>query len=238
MKKMITGVAAVALMMTSAVMAADVDVTVDVASAYVFRGVTLNDGPVVQPGLEVALPHGLTVGVWGNLDIDDYDGELEEGQFSEIDIYFDYAIPLDVDGLDVSVGYTEFTYPGAEGDADREFGLGFGYDLDFFDVSLGLFYGVDGGIDKDFYAELGVGTSYDLPEGVVLDLGAAIGYLNPDEGDSGFSAYELSAGLNYGVLGASVMYIGQADSDVLMDVEDGGGYDVDVVGMLSLALEF
>jgi len=235
---MITCVAAVALMMTSAAMAADVDVTVDVASAYVFRGDTLNDGPVVQPGIEVALPYGLTIGVWGNFDLDDYDGALEKNQFSEIDVYVDYALPLNIDRLDVSVGYTEFTYPGAEGDADREFGLGFGYDFDYFDVGLGLYYGVGGAIDKDFYAEFNVGTAYDLPEGVVLDLGAGIGYLNPDEGESGFSGYTLSAGLSYGILGASVTYYGQVDDDVLVDVEDGGTYDVDVVGMLSLALEF
>ncbi len=238
MKKMITGVAAVALMASSVVMAADVDVTVDVASAYVFRGDTLNDGPVIQPGLEVALPYGLTLGVWGNFDLDDYDGALEDNQFSEIDIYLEYALPINIDGLDVSIGYTEYTYPGAEGKADREFGLGFGYDFDFFEVGLGLFYGVDGGIDKDFFAELSVGTSYELPEGVLLDLGAGIGYLNPDEGESGFSGYELSAGLSYGILGASVTYYGQVDSDVLVDVEDGGTYDVDLVGMLSLALEF
>ncbi len=246
MKKMITGVAAVALMMTSAAMAEDVavELTVDVASAYVFRGDTLNDGPVVQPGLEIGLPYGITLGVWGNIDLDDYDGALEKNQFSEIDVYVSYALPLNIDALDVSVGYTEFAYPGAEGKADREVGLAFGYDLGLAELGLGLFYGVDGGIDKDFFAELTVGTAYELPEGVVLDLGAGIGYLNPDEGESGFSGYSLSAGLSYGILSASVTYYGQVDSDVLVDRvvdEDGevtGTYDVDVVGMLSLALEF
>ena len=236
MKKMITGVAAVALLVAPAAFAADVDVTVDVASAYVFRGDTLNDGPVVQPGLEVGLPYGLTVGVWGNFDLDDYDGALEKNQFSEIDVYVSYALPVEL--LDISIGYTEYTYPGAEGKADREIGIAFGYDLDLFEVGLGVFYGVDGGIDKQLFAELTVGTSYELAEDVSLDLGAGVGYLNPDEGKSGFSGYSLSAGVSYGVLGASVTYYGQINDDVLVDVEDGGTYDVDVVGMLSLALAF
>jgi uncharacterized protein (TIGR02001 family) len=236
MKKMVTGVAAAAMMFTSAAVAADVDLTVDVASAYVFRGDTFNDGPVVQPGLEVALPYGLSVGVWGNIDIDDYDGALEKGQFSEIDVYVSYALPIDL--VDISIGYTEYTYPSGGGDADREVGISLGYDLDVLEVGLGAFYGVDGGIEKSLYVELSAGTSYELAEGLSLDLGATVGYLNPDEGASGFSGYSVSAGLSYGIIGASVTYFGQIDDEVLVDVEDGGTYDVEVVGMLSLALSF
>ncbi len=249
MKRMITGVAAVALMMTSAAMAEDVavELTVDVASAYVFRGETLNDGPVVQPGLELALPYGITLGVWGNIDLDDYDGAFEKNQFSEIDVYVSYALPLNIDALDVSIGYTEFTYPGAEDKADREVGLEFGYDLGLAELGLGLFYGVDGAIDKTFYAELGIGTSFEVATGVDLDLAGAVGYLNPDEGERGFSGYSLTAGLSYGIFRASVTYYGQIDDDVLLDyvsadpeneIDFENGYDVEVVGMLSLALEF
>ncbi len=234
MKKLVTGVAAAAMMMASAALAVEVDLTVDVASAYVFRGVTFNDGFVVQPGLEVALPAGLSLGVWSNFDLEDYDGAVEKNQFSEVS--FDVAYSLPVDLLDISIGYTEYTFPGAEGDADREIGIAFGYDFDFFEVELGLFYGVDGGIEKDFYAELGIGTSYEIADGLDLDLGAAVGYLNPDEGESGFSAFVLDAGLSYGIVGASVTYYGQIDSDVLPDGP--GAYDVEVVGMLSLALSF
>ncbi len=236
MRKMVTGVAAVAMLAATMAVGAEVSLTLDAASAYVFRGDTLNDGPVIQPGLEVALPYGITLGVWGNIDLDDYDGTLEEGQFSEIDIYASYALPIEL--LDISIGYTEFTYPGAEGKADREVGVEIGTSIEMIDLGLGVFYGVDGGIKKTLYAEASVGTSFDLAGGVVLDLGAALGYLNPDEGKSGLSGYALSAGLTYGYLGASVTYYGQVNDDVLVDVEDGGTYDVDVVGMLSLAFDF
>jgi uncharacterized protein (TIGR02001 family) len=236
MKKMITGVAAAALLVAGVAVGAEVGVTLDVASAYVFRGDTFNDGPVVQPGLEVALPHGLTLGVWGNIDVDDYDEQLEKGQFSEVDIYASYALPLDL--LDISIGYTEYAYPGAEGKADREVGIEYGYDLGLAEVGLGVFYGVDGGIKKSLFAELSASRSLDLSEGVSLDLGASVGYLNPDEGESGFSGYSLSAGLTHGILTASVTYYGQIDDEVLVDVEEGGTYDVEVVGMLGLELAF
>ncbi|MFU8779717.1 MAG: TorF family putative porin [Kiritimatiellia bacterium] len=235
MKKMMTGVVATAMLVAGVAVAADVDLTVDVASAYVFRGDTLNDGPVVQPGLEVALPHGFALGVWGNIDIDDYDGALEEGQFSEIDVYVSYALPFEL--LDISIGYTEYTYPSGGGDADREVDIKFGYKVGPVDVGFGVFYGVDGGIEKSLYAELSLGSSYDVGA-VTVDVGATAGYLDPDEGESGFSGYSLSAGVSYGILGAKVTYYGQIDDEVLVDVGDGGTYDVEVVGMLSLALSF
>lgn len=236
MNKTMTGVVAVAMVAASMVVAADTSLTLDVASAYVFRGDTFNDGLVVQPGLETALPYGITVGVWGNLDLDDYDGAVVENQFSEIDLYASYDLPVEVMAL--SIGYTEYTYPGAEGDADREVGVSAGTALHGVDVGLDVYYGLDGGIKKNLYAEASTGTSLDLAEGVALDLGGTLGYFDPDEGESGLSNYTLTAGLSYGLVGASVTYVGQIDDDVLVDVEDGGTYDAEVVGMLSLAQDF
>ena len=210
---------------------ADASVTVDIASAYVFRGITFNDGPVVQPGIEVSL-HGLTLGAWGNLDLDDYDGAVAKNQFSEIDWYLGYGVEAGL--AEFGIGYTEYTYPGAEGDADREVSLGVGLDVPL-SPELAVYYGVGGGIKKDIYVEAGIGHGFALMDGLDLDLGAAIGYLSPDEGESGFSAWSLTAGVTYGMLGASVTYYGQIDDDVLPDGP--GAYDVEVVGMLSLAID-
>lgn len=236
MKKMMTGAVAVAMIAATGVMGADTSLTLDAASAYVFRGDTFNDGLVLQPGLETALPYGITVGVWGNLDLDDYDGAVVENQFSEIDLYASYDVP--VEAVDLSIGYTEYAYPGAEGDADREVGVSVGTAVQSVDLGLGVYYGLDGGIKKSLYAEATAGTSLDLSEGLALDLGTVVGYSDPDEGESGFSYYSVSAGLSYGIVGASVAYYGQIDDDVLVDVEDGGTYDAEVVAMVSLAQDF
>ncbi len=236
MTNIIVGLAAGALLGGSAtVHAAEVTVGADVASAYVFRGVTFNDGPVFQPYVDVAgFPgafEGLEFGVWGNLDIDDYDGTLESGQFSEIDLYASYALPLEAVAL--SISYTEYTFPGAEDDADREIGLDLGLDV-ILAPYIAVYYGLDGGIEKDLYAEAGVGYGVELVDGLELELGALVGYLSPDEGDSGFHQYEVSAALAYGIFSASVAYIGQIDDDVLTDE----AYDVEVVGTLGLAYTF
>lgn len=235
-KLVATGLVAGAMMAgTHLSQAAEVTVGGDFASAYVFRGVTFNDGPVFQPYVDVAgLPGafaGLEFGVWGNLDIDDFDDTLESGQFSEIDLYASYALPIEA--VDASVSYTEYTYPGAEGDADREIGLSLGLDA-ILAPYVAVYYGVDGGIDQDLYAEAGIGYEVELAEGVGLALGGLIGFLEPDEGDSGLHQYELSASLSYGILSAGVAYIGQIDDDVLTDE----AYDVEVVGIIGASYSF
>lgn len=223
---------AAALMMAGTMpVLADASVTLDVASAYVFRGITFNDGLVVQPGIEVEL-HGLTLGAWANYDIDDYDGAVAKSQFSEIDLYLEYGVDVGMVGL--AAGYTEFTFPGAEGGAEREVYAGVELDVPL-SPSLTVFYGVDGGIKKDLYVEAGIGYEFEIMGGLDLELGATVGYIEPDEGDSGFTAWSVTAGLGYKCISASVTYYGQIDDDVLPDGP--GAYDVEVVGMLSLSID-
>ena len=115
--KVVAAAALLALVSAPAVRAADATVGVDVNSAYVFRGVTLNEGFVAQPYLEVSgLP--IDIGVWGNFDIEDDDARsVDGGQFSETDFYGSYSLP--VEEVDVSIGYTEYTDNNGDLDADR-----------------------------------------------------------------------------------------------------------------------
>lgn len=225
----VLAVAAASAVSAGSAFAAEATVGVDVNSAYVFRGTTFNDGFVAQPYLDVSgLP--IDIGVWGNLDIDDYDDALNSGEFSEINIYGSYAIP--VEGVDASIGYTEYIYPGAELEADREVSLSLGMDVPLA-PSVGIYYGLDGGIKDNLYVEAGVGHDVDLDEAISLSLGAAIGYLSPDEGEDGFSHWQVSAALNYDFISLGVTYVDTVDEDVL-----GDGYDVDVIGTLSLSYSF
>ncbi|MBL7076486.1 MAG: hypothetical protein ISS31_03345 [Kiritimatiellae bacterium] len=223
-------VVVLAMMASASVgMAAEASVSLDVASAYVFRGATFNDGLVAQPGLEVSgLP--VTVGVWGNFDSGDYDETLEENEFSEVDIYASYDIP--VEAVALSVGYTEYLYPGAEAVADREVSLSAGLDVALA-PSVAVYYGVDGGIEDSLYAEAGIEHEFTVGEDLGVELGATVGYMDVDGGEAGFSHYTASVGASYGCVGASVTYIGEMDDDIL-----GDAYDVDVVGMLSVGHDF
>ncbi len=216
--------------------AAEVSASLDVASAYVFRGVTFNDGFVAQPGLEVSgfsIP--LTIGVWANLDIGDYGGVVDGGQFSEIDLYGSADIPLSVDWLGLSVGYTECTYPSGGGKADREVNLTGELGL-LLSPSFSVNYGVGGAIENSLYLELGLGHEIEWAESFSVGINAAMAYLKPDEGDGGFSHNALTAGVSYSLFSASLTYLGQVDDEVLPD--GAGSYDVKVYGTVGVSYEF
>jgi uncharacterized protein (TIGR02001 family) len=192
---------------------ASAQVAVDVTSAYVFRGFEINDEVNVQPGFDTEILGGaVSVGTWANFNTD-------SSQFDEIDYFF--GVPLPLDGpVGVEIGYTEYTYPGAEGDADREPYLSLGTDVEGVELGLLVAYGIDGAIDKALYLELSAGTSLDLAENISLGLGAALGYLDPDEGESGFSHLTLSAGTDIGIpetdqsISIGISYVVETDEDV------------------------
>ena len=93
---------AAVLMSTGTAFGADVTAAVDVNSAYVWRGITFNDGFVVQPSVDVTAGN-FGFNVWGNIDGDDYDDTLDSGEFSEVDLTLTYAIEAGPVGL--TAGY-------------------------------------------------------------------------------------------------------------------------------------
>ena len=236
------------LMSAGTAFGADATAAVDVNSAYVWRGITFNDGLVVQPSMDVTAGD-FGFNVWGNLDVDDYDDTLDKGEFSEIDLTLTYALQAGPVGL--TAGYIEYLFPttedgGAEG--TREF---------FLDAGLepvdGLSTGITGYYDchaiQDYYLNAYVGYGISLDSGLSIDCGAAVGYAGEDFAkayggtDSGFYDYTLTLGLGYDIndmisVSATVGYTDAIDDDVLPDVDDGGGQDVNFFGGAGVAIAF
>ncbi len=252
MKNRITKAAVVVAGMAVALVppaSAEVSVTADFASAYVFRGSTFNDGFVIQPGIEASglgLPEqygAVSVGAWGNFDVDDYGGTLMSSQFSEIDWYASYSLPSFVDGLDLFVGYTEYTYPTSASVADKEANVGVGYEIGGIALGATAYMGVGGGVNGNAYYDLSASYAYAISEALELSAGALVGYFDPDAGTAGWNEGVLDFAASYALgevwsIGASVAYIAQLDDAVLVDVSKGGSYDVDVVGVLSVGASF
>lgn len=244
MKKIIVTAIAAGL---SASVASAASVTADFASAYVFRGVTFNDEAVFQPGVEagLAIPEeygSVSVGAWGNFDIGDYDGALASSEFSEVDLYLSYGLPTIIEGLDLSVGWTEYTYPNLELVSDKEANIGAGFSVAGISLGATAYLYVGGEATGTTYYEFTAGYDFEVTEELAASLGASAAYVDFEGGESGMHDGSLSAGLSYAIndawsAGISGAYIAQLDDEVLVDVEDGGGYDVDFVGMFSLACE-
>lgn len=243
MKKTITTTIAAGLV--ASVATAGVSTTFDLASAYVFRGVTLNDGAVFQPGIEASgfeVPEeygAVAFGAWANYDIDDYGGNMPGSSFSETDWYVSYSLPALVDGLDLFVGYAEYSYGATDG-RDEELSFGAGYEIAGIALGATWYQGVGGLIGTSSYLEFAAGYGMDITEELSASVDARIGFADQDGGESGFQDYDIGVSLGYALteswsLGASVKYIGQGDEDVLPDGEF--AYDVDFLGMIGLACD-
>ncbi len=228
--KRLFSMAAVAALATGGIatqaVAAVATAALDVNTAYVWRGLTFNDGFVLQPSIDVAAANGLSFNVWGNYDLEDYDpAGVESGDFSEIDLTATYAFKLG--SVDASVGIIEYTFPNGADSTTEIFG-GLGYDLGAgFSISTTVYYDCDQ-VD-DFYVTAGLGYSYSINDKTTLDLGGTISYAGEDFAefyaggtDSGFFNYILSASVSYAVtdalaLGAGINYSDSMDDDALPD---------------------
>jgi hypothetical protein len=202
--------------------AAEATVGMDVNSAYVWRGMTFNDGIVFQPSLDVS-KGGFGLNVWGNIDGSDYDDQLDSGEFSEVDLTASYGFKLDP--LDITIGYIEYLFPTTEDTGSvgtREVFASFGINIiDNLSTTLAIYYDFDE--VEDVYANLSLAYSASLTNAVSLDLGTGIGYAGGEytaDGDAGFFDYIVSAKLGYSVndslsLSAMLAYADSADEDKL-----------------------
>jgi len=172
---------AVVLMMSGRALAADVSAGTDLNSAYIWRGITFNKGPVLQPWLDVSgiglgKDVSLGVNVWSNVDLSDNDGTLKSGEFSEIDLTATLSLPKGF-----TAGYIEYTFPAIAPDAGvpgtRELFAGWSGSF-IVDPSVTVYYDVDE--VKDYYVLLGVGKDFTLNEKASVSLGGAVGLAGED----------------------------------------------------------
>ncbi len=251
MKKVI--VTAVVSSLVAMAASAGTSVNVDFATAYVFRGITVVDDLVVQPGIEVDgfglnEQYGtIALGVWGSM------APFEDtyNNFHETDWYVAYGLPELVTNLDLSVGITEYQYAGGLGERELNFGAQYAVATN---VVLGssINFMVDDEVlaTKDqIYVDFFVDYSIEVSEKTDVALGALGSLMRQGDGndaaglDDGLNHYELTAAFSYALndtwsLGGSLAYIGQFNDNVLPDNtlpgNFGNGYDKELVAMFSV----
>ena len=222
---------------------------IDLKSAYVSRGATYNDGPVIQSYAEIAnvpMPGNtgaLTLGIWANYDINDFSADYiqaEDGTVSEIDWYLTYCAPFKI--IDLSITYTEYTYPHGGATTDKEMIVTIGKaiaDTGLY-ASLSTYYGIDDAFyDNSWYLKAALDYEKALTEKLTGTLGTSVAYCMVDEGERGWNDATLSAGASYALtehlsLNASATYFAQLDNNVLAD----DLYITEAVGSLGLSISF
>lgn len=212
---------------------------VELNSSYIYRGVVYNDGLVLQPWMDTYIGP-FTVGFWGNMDLDDYDGTMQKRRFSEIDLMLTYA--FEVAGLNVSIAVAEYLFPNvADGEGGalpgtRELILKAGRPL-FWGFALETKFSYDFDMYDDLYAALKLSYGYSLTEKLSFSahgLGSYAGNRLTVTGKSGANEYDLRGGLAYALtemveIGAMGGYTGTLDSDVLPDPAENGYGGISVI---------
>jgi Bacterial protein of unknown function (Gcw_chp) len=190
-------VAGLAVAPERAVAQAEIGAQLDLFSAYVWRGLSLTNKPVLQPDVWVSFPAGnasITVGGWSSIDVGRYDnveddisesGAISSFNYAEFNPYAEVAFPVGKTTL--TFGATGYIYPndGDSPDIANDFGLLTSdantlelYGKAGFDVLLSPEFSIYYDVDKIKGAYIEATGSHDLPlsEKVALSLGALVGF--------------------------------------------------------------
>jgi len=227
--------------------------TLDLYSAYVWRGCVVNDRPVWQPGATVSYATGnygtLSANVWGNFDMTDRNRHYTGGGLSELDYMASYAI--DVGPVSLSVGHIWYTFPKVNGpdygSSTREVYATAQYNTDIVNPFVKVYYDYE--FVEGCYGNVGVNKTIKINDrfsvGSEVSLGVGDGnymsaYFATDE-DAGlvdfnaslFATYSITDHITVGprLAWMSLVDKGARDADVY--------YDKDIVwGGVNLAASF
>lgn len=202
---------------------------VDLLTDYVWRGQLLTDDPVIQPYAEIGA-YGLTLNVWGSIDMTDInEAGNEDFRLQEVDYTLSYGF-TPVDGLDLEGGIIYYDFPGTAFDSTREVYASASLSKVPLTPTATVYYDFDE-VDG-IYATLGVGHTFELAEDLGLSLGAGLGWGDEDYNtayfgvtDSGLNDLSLKASLDYALtemfsISAYVAYSELLDSDIEDAVAD------------------
>ena len=208
--------------------AAEVRYELGLLSHYSWRGITLTDDPVFQPGLEISHENGISLEVWGNADLgDDNDTRWE---VNELRVAGEYG--WRTDPFRFRVGLIEYLFPNAPFPGTREVFARLEYPR-FVAPRLTVYYDFDE--IEGVYADLAI--EYDHRLGQLWNLEAVLGAGFADSAfaigpDSGFHDGRMELGLEMVVHGYSLelqaAYTDSLDRRVLPDQPVGlwGGFVV------------
>ena len=172
--------------------------TLDLYSAYVWRGAVVNDRPVWQPGATVSYATGnygtLSANVWGNFDMTDRKSHTSFGGLSEIDYTASYAI--DVGPVSLSAGNIWYTFPRVNGPdygkSTREVFVTAQYNNDIVNPFVKVYY--DYALFEGTYVNFGVNKTVKVVDRLSVGSEISLGVASGND-MSGFYGADKDAGL-------------------------------------------
>jgi uncharacterized protein (TIGR02001 family) len=193
---------------------------VELLSGYVYKGATWNDGFVLQPSVTIENWLPISVSFWGNMDIEDFGGTLDKGEFSEVDLSLGYDTSFK--GVNVAISYNEFWYPNIEEETEREAVVKLSKKIGSITPYIAPSYMLEGSSRETVYIESGLSTTTPF-----CDLKGAVGYYDRPDAPNGFSHYQIGVTKEFNDFYVGVDYIGQIDDEVLLDANGAGTHEVE-----------
>ena len=206
------------------------DASVDLLSAYMWRGQLLNDEPVWQPAANVGYDLGddrgiISVEVWANFDITDNNSHRSACGLNEIDYTLSYA--KDIEDFSMEAGNIWYTFPKANG---QDYGHSteelFGrvtYNNDIVVPSLVVYY--DYAQVEGFYGLFELSKDFEIAEQITAGVFGSVGagdddYVDEYHGESAaLLDFNLGASVTYAIddnfsVGAKLVWTSLVDDDV------------------------
>ena len=154
--------------------ATDFSATHTLNSAYVFRGLVVNDEMVYQPYVDFSNQAGLYGWFWGNMDLTDNRG-YPQYEFSECDLGIGYG--RQIGRLNLGLEYAEYFYPSVSLENTRELFLRLNYDI-LLQPTITITRDV-GEVDG-FYVMVSFSQNLAIREDWSLDATASLGWADSD----------------------------------------------------------
>ena len=204
------------------------DATLDVFSAYVWRGCVYNDEGVWQPAANLSYATAdygsFGLGLWSNFDMKDNNRQVSGGGLNEIDCQLFYGI--DIQDFSLEAGHYWYTFPKADGpdygESTREVYVSAAYHHDLVTPFVSLTY--DYAEYDGFYANAGLNKEFALSDQLALGAEVSLGagdddymeYLGTDDAglmDFNASVYTTFAVTDNVAVGAKLAWMSLLDSD-------------------------
>lgn len=240
--------------------------TLDIYSAYVWRGMILDQHAVAQPGATATFDMGdagsISANVWMNWDLSQKSGHSKTtrsgGGIDELDFTLSYSV--DVGPVGLSVGHIWYTFPGGGWPKDsystEELYVSASYNNDIVTPFVQVYYDYNF-VGQDFsadpfeclYANMGLNKSFEVTDqfsvGGALSVGwGANEYNNAYWGsEEGLSDYQAKVFCSYALtdnltIGGTLAYTGLFDTSYGLDRDDASTPESLVWGGVNLGVSF
>ena len=150
----------------------DVSVNADVGlySAYVWRGLIVNNRMVAQPSVTAA-KGPFSLNVWGNFDVAKADGD-----HTEVDYTAAYTLPFSTDDITMDVGMIFYTFPGNASDtpATEEVFVKAKFNNILFTPVASVYYDIDEA--NGWYGNLAISQGVEISDAMTAEIGGSVGY--------------------------------------------------------------